>query len=64
MGIYAAFSGRKRVTPGLQPEQLEDMRLFVVPSSSGRTAAYLRPAKLAYYRQLKSLLDANTGAPP
>ena len=39
MGIYQAFIGsNKRVTPGLQPETLEEMLLYVVPSSSGRTA--------------------------
>jgi len=58
MGIYEAFSGRKKVSPGLQPEQLEGMLLYVVPSSSGRTAAYLKPAKLALYRELKSLVDS------
>ncbi len=57
MGIYEAFSGRKRVSPGLQPEQLEGMLMYVVPSSSGRTAAYLKPAKLALYQELKALID-------
>jgi TDG/mug DNA glycosylase family protein len=57
MGIYEAFSGRKRILPGLQPEVLEGMRFFVVPSSSGRTAAYLWPAKLALCRELKELVD-------
>jgi mismatch-specific thymine-DNA glycosylase len=69
MGIYDAFlaswdevasleSKRRKVTPGLQPERLGDTQLFVVPSSSGRTAAYPRQVKLDYYRQLKALLDA------
>jgi mismatch-specific thymine-DNA glycosylase len=68
MGIYDAFLAaweadsdgeirRRKVTPGLQPERLGEARLFVVPSSSGRTAAYPRAAKLDYYRQLKQLID-------
>jgi mismatch-specific thymine-DNA glycosylase len=63
--IYEAFSGRKRVEFGLQPERLEDILMFVVPSSSARTAAYQRPAKVAYWRDLKRLLDQvrTAGAP-
>jgi thymine-DNA glycosylase len=60
MGIYAAFSGRKNIKPGLQEERLDGMLMFVVPSSSGRTAAYLRPAKLALFRELKALVDQVT----
>ncbi len=69
MGIYDAFLAawdeiapsngkRRKITPGLQPERLGESLLFVVPSSSGRTAAYPRQAKLDYYRELKRLLDA------
>jgi TDG/mug DNA glycosylase family protein len=58
MGIYEAFSGRKKVAPGLQDERLEEMLMFVVPSSSGRTAAYLRPAKLALFRELRELVES------
>jgi mismatch-specific thymine-DNA glycosylase len=61
MGIYEAFSGRKRITPGLQAERLGDTMLFVVPSSSGRTAAYPRKAKLAYFLQLKALMQQAVG---
>lgn len=57
MGIYEAFSGRKNIRPGLQEERLEGMLMFVVPSSSGRTAAYLWPAKLALFQELKALVD-------
>ncbi|HWC30572.1 MAG TPA: mismatch-specific DNA-glycosylase [Dehalococcoidia bacterium] len=57
MGIYEVFSGRKGIKPGLQPEKLAETLLFVVPSSSGRTAAYPRPVKLDYFRQLKQLVD-------
>lgn len=58
MGIYQAFSGRQKVTLGLQAERLDESQLFVVPSSSGRTAAYQRPIKLGYLRELKQLLDS------
>jgi TDG/mug DNA glycosylase family protein len=57
MGIYEAFAGHKRIKPGLQPEKLADTLLFVVPSSSGRTAAYPRQLKLDYFRQLRQLVD-------
>ena len=67
MGIYDAFlaclsdagtSRRKAIKPGLQQERLGETLLFVVPSSSGRTAAYPRPVKLDYYRQLKQLIES------
>ncbi len=67
MGIYDAFvpqlrpigaPRRARITPGLQPETLGDTLMYVVPSSSGRTAAYSRPAKLAYYEKLRELLES------
>jgi mismatch-specific thymine-DNA glycosylase len=57
MGIYEAFSGHGKVRPGLQTDRIGDTLAFVVPSSSGRTAAYPRQVKLAYFRQLKQLLD-------
>jgi TDG/mug DNA glycosylase family protein len=57
MGIYEAFAGRKRIKPGLQPENLDGTLLFVVPSSSGRTAAYPRQVKLDYFRQLRRLVE-------
>jgi TDG/mug DNA glycosylase family protein len=71
MGIYDAFRAnwdaavlcngkRRKITPGLQPERLGETRMFVVPSSSGRTAAYPRQVKLDYYRQLKRLVDTAT----
>jgi mismatch-specific thymine-DNA glycosylase len=70
MGIYDAFlangnqadqpSRRRKIKPGLQPEKLGGTRLFVVPSSSGRTAAYPRQVKLDYYRELKRLVDGVT----
>ena len=57
MGIYEAFVAKKGVKPGLQQQRLGATRLFVVPSSSGRTAAYPRNVKLEYFRQLKQLVD-------
>ena len=56
-GIYEVFSGRKNVPLGLQEETLDGILLYVMPSSSARTAAYQRPAKLAYYRELKEIID-------
>jgi hypothetical protein len=46
------------VTPGLQPETLGETLMYVVPSSSGRTAAYPRQAKLAFYEKLRELIEA------
>jgi mismatch-specific thymine-DNA glycosylase len=56
-GIYEVFAARKKVTLGLQEETLDGIRLFVVPSSSARTAAYQKDAKLRYYRELKQVID-------
>ena len=58
MGIYEAFSGVKKTRPGLQEERLGESLLFVVPSSSGRTAAYPRDKKLEYYRELRQLVES------
>ena len=76
MGIYEAFlpvlerrdvapktPKRRKVTPGLQPERLGKTRIFVVPSSSGRTAAYPRTVKLDYYRKLRDLIESPAEAP-
>jgi TDG/mug DNA glycosylase family protein len=68
-GIYEAFAGRKKVAFGLQPGSLEGMLMYVVPSSSARTAAYQRDAKVAYFRELKRIVDeitseAATGGEP
>ena len=73
MGIYDAFvpqlrppdaPRRSRITPGLQPETLGDTLMYVVPSSSGRTAAYPRQAKLTYYEKLRDLLASRPTAVP
>ncbi len=57
MSIYQAFAGIKKVQPGLQAERLGDSLLYVMPSSSGRTAAYPRQKKLAYYHELRDLVE-------
>ena len=54
--IYEAFSGQ-RCRFGLQPERAEGAVVFVMPSTSARTAAYQRPAKLAFFRELKRIVD-------
>lgn len=67
MGIYEAFRGalddgdkkdvrKRKIVPGLQPERLGEMGFYVVPSSSGRTAAYPRQVKLEYLRALRDLM--------
>ena len=53
--IFEVFAGR-RCRLGLQPERVGRSRLFVMPSTSARTASYQRDAKLAYFRQLHDLL--------
>ena len=57
MGIFTAFSGQKKATLGLQQERFHEIKLFVTPSSSGRTAAYQRDVKLRCYQELKALVD-------
>lgn len=53
--IYRAFSGHD-CTFGLQDETLGATRLFVMPSTSARTAAYQRADKLAFFRDLARLV--------
>jgi mismatch-specific thymine-DNA glycosylase len=55
-GIYEAFSGR-RCSMGLQPDRLGDALIYVMPSTSPRTAAYQRPDKLCFFRELKRIVD-------
>jgi TDG/mug DNA glycosylase family protein len=71
MGIYEAFlsqlqasdAPRRRITPGLQPERLNATMMYVVPSSSGRTAAYPRQVKLDYLIKLRGLIESTSGVP-
>ena len=53
--IFEVFAGR-RCQLGLQPERVGRSRLFVMPSTSARTASYQREDKLAYFRRLRDLL--------
>jgi TDG/mug DNA glycosylase family protein len=54
--IAEAFLGG-RCAFGLQPERWEGMAVFVMPSTSARAASYQRPAKLAFFRELKRVVD-------
>lgn len=54
-GVCELFSGRPCAL-GLQPELLCGARVFVLPSTSARNAAFSRAVKLAWFRRLKRLL--------
>jgi mismatch-specific thymine-DNA glycosylase len=54
--IAEAFLGR-RCALGLQPERWEGMPVYVMPSTSARTASYQRGDKLRFFRELKRLVD-------
>jgi mismatch-specific thymine-DNA glycosylase len=56
--IFEVFAGR-RCQLGPQPERVGRSRLFVMPSTSARTAGYQRQDKLAFFRQLRDLLRMN-----
>jgi TDG/mug DNA glycosylase family protein len=57
--IYKVYSGHRHVAFGLQPrDDADGPSIFVMPSTSARTAAYQRAAKLAYFRELAALVDA------
>jgi len=51
----AFFGGRCALC--LQPERWAGMAVFVMPSTSARAASYQRPAKLAFFRDLKRIVD-------
>lgn len=59
--IAEAFLGG-RIALGLQPERWEGMPVFVMPSTSARAASYQRPAKLAFFQELKRLIDKEPSA--
>jgi TDG/mug DNA glycosylase family protein len=59
--IAEAFLGG-RVALGLQPERWEGMPVFVMPSTSARAATYQRPAKLAFFQELRRLVEAERPA--
>jgi len=54
--IYEVFAGRACAL-GLQPERIGDAAVYVMPSTSARTAAYQRADKLAYFVELRRLRD-------
>lgn len=54
--IAEAFLGR-RCRLGLQPERWEGMLVYVMPSTSARTASYQRDDKLRFFRELKRIVD-------
>jgi mismatch-specific thymine-DNA glycosylase len=54
--IAEAFLGR-RCALGLQPERWEGLPVYVMPSTSARTAFYQRADKLRFFRELKRLVD-------
>ena len=55
LALLSALSTRRKLA-ALQ-ETLDGIKLFVVPSSSARTAAYQRDAKLAFHEELKRVVD-------
>jgi mismatch-specific thymine-DNA glycosylase len=55
--IYEIFAGHP-CQLGLQPESLGQSLLFVMPSTSGRAAAYRRADKLKYFVELRELVDS------
>jgi mismatch-specific thymine-DNA glycosylase len=59
--IAEAFLGG-RVALGLQPERWDGMPVFVMPSTSARAATYQRPAKLAFFQELKRLVEKERSA--
>ncbi|MEX1255852.1 MAG: mismatch-specific DNA-glycosylase [Dehalococcoidia bacterium] len=55
--IYEVFAGH-RCDLGLQAERLpEGALVYVMPSTSARTASYQRSDKLRFFRELKRIVD-------
>jgi len=54
--IYEVFAGHP-CDFGLQDERLDGMLVFVMPSTSARTAAYQRPDKLRFFVELRRLTE-------
>ncbi len=52
--IYEVFSGR-RCGFGLQPDRLDGTIVYVMPSTSARTASHQRPDKLRFFRELAAV---------
>jgi len=53
--IYEAFAGR-RATMGEQPDRIEGAVVYVMPSTSPRTAAYQLADKLRFFEELKRIV--------
>ncbi|MDO8530941.1 MAG: mismatch-specific DNA-glycosylase [Dehalococcoidia bacterium] len=58
---YRACFGRA-ATPGLQPDRVGGTRVYVVPSTSRRNAAYSPEAVIGHFRALKRYLDDLKGS--
>lgn len=54
--IYEVYAARP-CDFGVQPELIEGAIVYVMPSTSARTAAYQRPAKLAHFQALRRVVD-------
>jgi TDG/mug DNA glycosylase family protein len=54
--IFEVFAGRK-CDFGPQADSLGSTALYVMPSTSARTASYQRADKLKFFQELKSLLE-------
>lgn len=54
--IYEVFAGH-RASFGRQPETFEGSIVYVMPSTSARTASHQRADKLAYFRELRRIVD-------
>lgn len=55
-GIYEIFAGA-RADFGLQPARSDGALVYVMPSTSGRTAAYQPGAKLAHFVEVRSIVE-------
>jgi TDG/mug DNA glycosylase family protein len=53
--IFEVFSGHPCAI-GLQPDRLDETQLFVMPSTSARTASYQRADKLRFFQDLAQLV--------
>ena len=54
--IYEVYSGRP-CKFGIQPDPIEGAIVYVMPSTSARTAAYQRADKLVHFRTLRRIVD-------
>ena len=57
--IYEVFAAHT-CTFGTQPERVGDSIIYVMPSTSARTASYQRADKLRYFQDLKRVVDETT----